>query len=1172
MALFTRLPFNFSGSAYTPPSSSLSFDFTTELTQWAILDGWDSVAFSSSVVTLYRLQALSISIDSLLFGAANVRDRAQKVYVPGYVRPNNGDARIANSQSLRFSTDLIIAPTETVYPPNEVYKSYYRPAAGNNLYFNLGIAYTAPTGLFVQFEQTALDVFRSVFVYGHDSLHIGEEDRPSSVAFVAYRIRTYSLPSIGDLLSYGTTKIRNSIFVITPYGRDLLELGIYSRIWTNTLYVRLRDKGFLDTDFGGNQIEHREKYVNLLNKGTSTLGIGTLFVSNFYRGLIARDFDDSVVSTSRKGLPYNSSVIAIVNSYAEYAVEYSSLMSAIPFIPFAAPYTTNSAGDITWTFCKLIIPTTVSYRVQKFECLESISDLLMSISNKIADRAFTVTDAGNIDSLLVAAPIAKLNTISTTGFDSLAFGPTDDSVLITTVSLVRQIIAPAGLVKEEYSVHSIFNWVQYLYHISDDPWYDSEWNRGFGSRVSIRYRNLYPQLTGFVSSRVSYVLTVYNDDWGIFPPSIEPTSYPTALQADNKYRYVFTKGSEPYTFVSTFNSVANNARLLVPTGVNSLYPGVSHFVAYYTRSFRAAYFDSTLTFGQHVTGFTPRYIETLQTIHNSRVAYPVVWYGQRDVVAESCGDLMGLGNVIIIGPFKRIIKTSWPDQNTAIVGLPQRVYNKTPEIRVGFGVASPLLTGLTPWVSYRVRSLLVPSASPTLFGIGDIRDRTIRVYLRDKGITHYLMSGGATVRLVTTAVANSTQVIIVNTQPPPDENGEIPEYVYPETVIPSPEIRGQPFLEGWQSSIVAEPRLQNNGIAPKGIIPAFIYNLDQGTQISGPRIIIVNRKVINGVVINPTDAVPPVEPDSWPFMCSFGKPGLQPYYVFCEVIDRANSPKRADFLKVYSSNNGNNLFAHMGLDSPENMIAPGYSASPWGITSRANLVSTIQTVALRDIIESYISYVRHTIRLPSQGLTIAPQGINSFRFSYYIEVFPHSQDISVLGFSSYNTGGAAIYRDEIPDGKIRVQSLQDGEDFGRTQVQNFRRYLYAQSFNTLLWPTPTHFGTIGGVNYSVSWPLVGYDRAYTLEGFDMLASSDASTITHRVRTLLVDGFDAFESVFDDDFQYSYMTVRWKTFSVIVTPFISEAFGTVGVQNKYLFIRPYGVQGSRCLGHNIVNFI
>ncbi len=162
----SSVPFNFTGSAYTPPASgSIDLDFTDATTQYVSPQGLDGSLFGGSSVVNQDQGALPSGISAGGIGAATVTFRNRTIQTEGFDSYRHGPYRVVD-QSLRFLTASGLS-AGAMGEPRSVYISFYRQPAGNAIYFNFaGDPYTPATGNAIYGDFVSTSSFRALFVSG----------------------------------------------------------------------------------------------------------------------------------------------------------------------------------------------------------------------------------------------------------------------------------------------------------------------------------------------------------------------------------------------------------------------------------------------------------------------------------------------------------------------------------------------------------------------------------------------------------------------------------------------------------------------------------------------------------------------------------------------------------------------------------------------------------------------------------------------------------------------------------------------------------------------------------------------------------------------------------------------------------------------------------------------
>ena len=1123
MALFTRLPFNFSGSAYTPPSSSLPFDFQVDLTQYVIPDGWDSSAFTSPVVALYRLQALPPSADSLLFGTPTIADRKQTIYVVSYTRPTFGDVRAAISKTV---TGVTVPFSEVVGTPDNVSITFYRPAVGNNLYFNFSSAYTAPTGLFIQFEQTALDVFRSVRAYGLDFGVVGDPDYPLKTAFVAYRIRSYTLPSIGDASGVGSNKIYNFILYAKPSGLETLNISYSTRIWNARQYVRTYGLNFGAVGDETN-IAFKTQTVRLSGTGIFASTFGTTAFTNYYRYITPLNFSSLGAWT-----PLTSRISTlVVQDLAEddVATTIAPLLATVPPTPF---YVVQSSYTPTAKYIvySVKLPTDVGYR-QRYILSDAFNNFLQ-IGRPTVGYTLGVTVYGS-DYAVLSAPTIDFVSIRPAGIDSLTIGAAADSTVLTSIYNNAQVAEVGSDEYLEFGRTHVINWWTFVTFYEDPDWF-KEYNRGVGAFTSIRLRNQTIVTYGVNVSWVSFYSHIYNKAVLIYPYSVEPTASPTLWVAGNRVRYIYTQWAESDAYINPWHRAFNNGRALPVSGFDTFASPALTSVELYIRSIEARFIFSADLFGLTVTGYTPQSFEQYNardflTVSEPRISAVV------QTLYPTGSDLNKVGFPILIGPFRLMLKPWWP-YTSAVVNSALSVYNRNKEIRAGS--FSTYESAVRPaWVSFYIRNLYAAGFLDSALPAPDIRDNRLYVTLISYGRSYLYVSINLTVRLADLTLPTVQFVSPPSISPPLDlEQRQI--------------VSGPIYTEGVDSSVYGQPVVYNFGIRmERGILPRFYMDTHRYCTVIGVQYIHV--KDLNPLIFDEDgNQIPPPNTGQWSNMLvmdKVNKPRVSPYTVYCtddpEVCTQQageNNPGKL-FIPLYPLDDG--MYQNQDIGGLKG----------WGYLPRAEVTlknRTLKAYSLAGLPVFGVTRVAQTVQI------VRVSGVNYLRFGYALEVWPYPQWLILDGIpSTIKIGTPSVWADRELLQYVYCKGLK--ESFGSTVVQKSIRNLYPAGIDSLTFSIRDY-----------RWPMVHFPRRLYPSGLDPTTTGTAFA-AYRIRSVLLEGFDSGTVESDEEFGHDFLSVRHANTPIIPAGLVEEFFGRSRVDNRYLYIRPYGVQGSRCLGHNTI---
>ena len=168
-----RLPFDFKGGAYTPPThASVNFDQLPVLTQWVAPDG--AHHFETGVCSLVnnKLGALPVGLHSAQFGASHVASRTRTLTAYGHDSFRDGFTTLSSSRLYIAATGFTSGGV--VSSGAAVNIGVYRPPSHTGIVFTFFSEYTPPASTSVVGD-FAIDtnVLRYVLGAGFDSQEFG---------------------------------------------------------------------------------------------------------------------------------------------------------------------------------------------------------------------------------------------------------------------------------------------------------------------------------------------------------------------------------------------------------------------------------------------------------------------------------------------------------------------------------------------------------------------------------------------------------------------------------------------------------------------------------------------------------------------------------------------------------------------------------------------------------------------------------------------------------------------------------------------------------------------------------------------------------------------------------------------------------------------------------------
>lgn len=239
----TRLPFDFSGSAFSPPTSPVTFDFQTETRQVLAPFSWDSSSFgTASLAKDPQLGAVVFGFVATQYGRPRVEYRNRNIYPVSFPNFSSLDQYIAVSRKLFPSSigDLLRVGT-----PLDVSISFYRPPPSQGIVFQFTESYTPPVGNLIAFVFGLTDVFRYVFPYGLFSFQTGTALIQNS--------KRYLYPANFATDGYGTAAVNRTNGCIA--------------------------QGFTQLAFGQPTLSNKTQYLNVFNFDPRYTQWGTPYVS-----------------------------------------------------------------------------------------------------------------------------------------------------------------------------------------------------------------------------------------------------------------------------------------------------------------------------------------------------------------------------------------------------------------------------------------------------------------------------------------------------------------------------------------------------------------------------------------------------------------------------------------------------------------------------------------------------------------------------------------------------------------------------------------------------------------------------------------------------------------------------------------------------------------------------
>ena len=1082
MALFTRLPFYFSGSAYTPPTS-LSADFTPDLLQFVQPYSWDSFEYGDLSTRLKTLGAWPNGLDASSFGTTRIAYNKQYVYPVGLFRPNILSPTVLNGRTVTVPS---IGDSLLVNRPREVYTSFYRPASGDSLYFILSAAYTSPLGSYIQFEQTAKDTFRTYRFYGEDSLSVGGGN------FVAFRVRSYSIPTLGDLLQFSgaLNAIDNRRRVAIPGGFQDSFFNIYTYIRNKSQIIYAvgnADSVVGEPIYAGDSRQE----VELNNKGFSATLWGVQFVSNQYR----------YVNVVPGKLSLSFSTTHVIGYARRYI--YSVAIKSLDF------------GR-----AEIAPPKIVSFSVWT----SSYVSTNVSIEN------------------VVIKPV---------GFDSLTIGPSEYSYEITRIycynTHVRDILSIQAMEIGSVDIH---NWQRYIVCFEDIYWFYYT-NRGVGQFGKIENKTKEIAPWGLDASWVSWYTNLRNGARNVYPLSVDPPTYDSVWVAGNYTRYIFTIWYAPSSQVRMWHRIDNTAWALKPRGFSALQSGVEHKFEFYKRYLTARFIYDSLAFGSTVTGYTPRAFQVYSYNSSSFVYSPWISLGAQQVYPigfsgatrpSMLSEPVQLGYPTLIGPFHLELKPRWAGDGSSFVAGPTRVRNITPELRPSQEIVGAV--GQTPWISFRVRPLLVKPIIDGFVNLSTtIRDRRQYVVLLGYGKNYLYVPITTKVELgdPTLAVPLYVAPYGIDTLEMPNGLGDGPPYVY-----------GTPSCKGFDASAFGTNFVRGNGIFPKSIQSPFFMTQRKPCVVSG----------VQYISFRPTT---PVELVRWTIFTEvladtqtvYPYHVVNPYTIYCtndpaivtdQVITNAGLTDSAKFWR-----------SDFDIMSPEISGSVPGEATGYPYYSPLKHDISLKNRAVYPAVFSTLTYVGKP-RVVSTLIYVIPKGVYVGKFSFSTEVWPYEHNVIIKGFEVVPEFGELV---ALWDHKITqyVRPSLFFSYFGKQLVQNWIQDVY-----------PSGVEGLQLMEYVFSPPMVHFPRILEPEyfGYEYDAFGGKTFIDFRIRSLAIDGLDSLSMESDEDFIHDFLSIRITAFRPQVMSVLDEYFGRPRTANVYQYIGAYGIQGSRCLGRTSVS--